>query len=151
MIKETFFNIKNSLFGRKNATRYEGGSLGDKPMYEGDYVELDSAMDSGARKKVVIKQFVMEEFEDIKEILDALRSGTTIALINIAPLKEKDIVELKRAVSKLKKTTDALQGDIAGFGDDYIVATPEFAFVQRGKSDEMSAMSDEDSSEEDNI
>ena len=127
-MKETFFNIKNSLFGRKQP-RYEGGS--DEPKYEGDYVELDAVADAATRKKVVVKQFLMEEFEDIKPILDSLRTGTTIALINISPLKQKDIVELKRAVNKLKKTCDALEGDIAGFGEDYIVATPEFAFVQR--------------------
>ena len=46
---------------------------------------------------------------------------------------EKDLVELKRAVNKLKKTTDAIDGDIAGFGDDWIVVTPSFATVHRGK------------------
>ena len=52
-------------------------------------------------------------------------------LINIKPLKEKDLVELKRAINKLKKTCDAMEGDIAGFGDDYIVITPSFAEIYR--------------------
>ena len=46
-------------------------------------------------------------------------------------LKDKDIIELKRAVNKLKKTCDAIEGDIAGFGDDWIVVTPSFAQVHR--------------------
>jgi len=60
-----------------------------------------------------------------------LREGTTIALINIRPLKDKDIIELKRAVNKLKKTCDAIEGDIAGFGEDWIVVTPSFAQIYR--------------------
>ena len=56
-------------------------------------------------------------------------------MINIKALKEKDIVELKRAVTKLKKTCDAIEGDIAGFGEDYIVAVPYFAEISRGKSE----------------
>lgn len=96
-----------------------------------DYVEINTEKDIGQKAKVVVKPFVIEEFEDIKETLDALREGYTIALVNIKPLKDKDIVELKRAVNKLKKTCDAIEGDIAGFGDDWIVVTPSFAHVYR--------------------
>jgi len=82
------------------------------------------------------KRFELISLEPLfTPVLDCLRNGSTIALINIAPLKNKDIVELKRAVNKLKKTCDALEGDLAGFGEDYIVATPEFAYVQRNKSE----------------
>src|SRR3989344_8317967 len=132
-MKEAFFKLKNTLFGRRNQTRYEGGAI--EKSSEGDYVELDSSAESAGRQRVAVRQFVMEDFEDIKPVLDSLRNGSTIALINIAPLKNKDIVELKRAVNKLKKTCDALEGDLAGFGEDYIVATPEFAYVQRNKSE----------------
>ncbi|MBW2981729.1 cell division protein SepF, partial [Candidatus Woesearchaeota archaeon] len=82
------------------------------------------------------RPFVIEDFDDIKPILDSLREGYTIALINIRPLKEKDLIELKRAINKLKKTTDAIEGDIAGFGEDYIVVTPSFASVHRSKGAE---------------
>ena len=79
----------------------------------------------------MVQPFVINEFQDIKPALDALREGYTIALINIKPLKDKDIVELKRAINKLKKTCDAMEGDIAGFGEDWIVVTPSFAQVHR--------------------
>lgn len=128
-MKETFLNIRNQL-----SRKFKGTSKTqefEEPVEE-EYVELGpEATSSEARKRVTVRPFVMEEFEDIKPILDSLRQGLTIALINIAPLKEKDIVELKRAVNKLKKTCDAIDGDIAGFGEDYIVATPEFASVHR--------------------
>jgi SepF-like predicted cell division protein (DUF552 family) len=80
----------------------------------------------------MVRPFVMEEFEDIKDVLDILREGSTIALINIKPLKDKDLVELKRAISKLRKTCEAIDGDIAGFGEDYVVAVPYFARIHRG-------------------
>src|SRR3989338_4455865 len=79
-----------------------------------NYVELESGSSSKEDKaKVLVRPFVMEEFEDIKPVLDVLREGTTIALINIKPLREKDLVELKRAISKLRKTCEAIEGDIA--------------------------------------
>ncbi len=94
------------------------------------YVEVDSASKED-RAKVTVRPFVMEEFEDIKGILDCLREGSTIALVNIKPLKDKDLIELKRAISKLRKTCEAIDGDIAGFGEDYVVAVPYFARIHR--------------------
>jgi len=99
---------------------------------EGDYVELNSDSED-IRSKVIVRPFVMKDFESIKPILDSLREGKTIALVNIRPLKDKDLIELKRAINKLKKTTDAIEGEIAGFGEDYIVVTPSFAQIYRTK------------------
>src|SRR3989338_2285961 len=84
-----------------------------------------------SKARVVVRPFVVEDFSDIKPALDAVREGYTIAMLNIKPLKEKDLVELKRAVSKLKKTCEAMEGDIAGLGEDWIVITPSFATVYR--------------------
>src|SRR3989338_4586557 len=98
-----------------------------------DYLELDPNAKAPAKAKVVVRPYLIKNVEDIKDPLDALREGYTIALINIKPLKDTDIIELKRAVNKLKKTCDAIEGDIAGFGDDWIVATPAFAKVYRNK------------------
>jgi len=95
-----------------------------------DYVELETEAGE-AKGKIIVRPFVIEDFSDIKGILDTLREGSTIALVNIKPLKDKDMIELKRAVNKLKKTTDAIEGDIAGFGEDYVVITPSFAKIYR--------------------
>src|SRR3989338_10007020 len=96
-----------------------------------DYVEIDAEANRDPKAKVLVRPFVITDFADIKPALDSLREGYTIALLNIRPLKEKDIIELKRAVNKLKKTCDAIEGDIAGFGEDWIVVTPNFAQVYR--------------------
>ncbi|MBU0461546.1 MAG: cell division protein SepF, partial [Nanoarchaeota archaeon] len=118
-MKGFFSRLKGKLRGE--ADDFEGG--------EGEnYVEIDSEPTHHAGKaKISVRPFVLEEFGDIKPVLDVLREGYTIALINIKPLKDRDLVELKRAVNKLKKTCDAVEGDIAGFGEDWIAITPSFA------------------------
>lgn len=103
------------------------------PSGEKEYVELDTSTKE-RRGKIIVRPFIINDFADIKEILEILREGSTIVLINIKPLKDKDLIELKRAINKLKKTTDAIEGDIAGFGDDYVIVTPSFAKVYRSKS-----------------
>ena len=96
-----------------------------------DYVEISHDSQGDKHSRILVRPFVIEEFGDIKPVLDCLREGYTIALVNIATLKEKDMIELKRVVNKLRKTCDAIDGDIAGFGEDWLVATPNFASVDR--------------------
>ena len=104
----------------------------DELSAEEGYVELDTE-GGDSHSRILVRPFQLDDFEDVKPILDSLREGYTIALVNIKPLKERDLVELKRAINKLKKTTDAIEGEIAGFGDDYIVVTPSFASIYRSK------------------
>jgi SepF-like predicted cell division protein (DUF552 family) len=120
---------------RSKLSGFLGGGEEPQEMKQGEqeYVELDTSSPSEAKGKVIVRPYVVETFEDIKAVLDSLREGSTIALVNIKSLREKDIIELKRAINKLKKTTDAISGDIAGFGEDYIVATPSFARIHRFK------------------
>ncbi|MBU1111559.1 MAG: cell division protein SepF [archaeon] len=117
--------------------KFSRPSSNDEEMLEDgeSYVEVGvHKAPTEDRSKVIVRPYVMEDFEDIKTVLDALREGNTVALINIKPLKDKDLIELKRAVNKLRKTCEAIDGDIAGFGEDYIVAVPYFARIHREKS-----------------
>lgn len=97
---------------------------------EAEYVEIDLGAED-KKSKVVVKPFVLRQFDDINNILNSLREGYTIAVIDIKPLKGKDVIELKRAISKIKKTAEAIQGSIAGFGENIIIVTPEFATISR--------------------
>jgi len=93
---------------------------------------LNVGMDgAGDKAKVIVRSFMLSDFEDLKPILDAVREGYTISLVNIKPLKDKDLIELKRAINKLKKTTEAIEGEIAGFGDDWITIVPNFATIYK--------------------
>jgi len=112
------FNLKK-LFGKE---------------YSDEYVEIDLNAAQSNDSKVVVKPFVLKEFEDINPILNSLREGYTIAIIDIKPLKTKDIIELKRAISKIKKTVDAIEGKIAGFGENVIIVTPQFADIHKASA-----------------
>lgn len=98
---------------------------------EADYVELDLSQQEAKKSKVLVRPFVLKTFDDVTPILNALREGYTIAVVDIKPIKNKDVIELKRAIAKIKKTTDALEGSIAGFGENIIIATPPFAEIYK--------------------
>src|SRR3989338_2765530 len=98
---------------------------------EGDYLEIETGGAEG-KAKILVKPFVLREFDDVKFVLETLRTGYTIALVDVKHLRDKDVFELKRAVSKIKKTCDALEGDIAGF-ENLIIVTPSFAKIYRGR------------------
>jgi len=110
------FNLKK-MFGKEESSD--------------DYVEIDLAQGDVKKEKIRVRPFTLRSYDDVNEILNALREGYTIAIVDIKPLKTKDVIELKRAVSKIKKTVDALEGSIAGFGEHTILATPDFAEVYR--------------------
>jgi len=97
---------------------------------ESEYIEIDLGKEI-KKSKIIVRPFVLKSFEDITPILNSLREGYTIAIIDIKPIKSKDIIELKRAISKIKKTIDALEGSIAGFGENIIIATPSFAEIHK--------------------
>ena len=120
-------NIKK-LFGGSNS--------------EEDYVEIDIDSAEPQQNKVMVRPYVLKSFDDITNILNSLREGYSIVVIDIKPLKTKDIIELKRAIGKIKKTVEALEGSIAGFGDNMIIATPSFARIHREQQENKKDKSD---------
>jgi len=94
-----------------------------------DYIEIDLEREE-PQNKVQVKVFVLKNYEDVNTILNALREGYTIAIIDFKVLKQKDPIELKRAVSKIKKTVDALEGSIAGH-ENIVIVTPSFAKIYK--------------------
>src|SRR3989344_789963 len=128
--------MKGFFMRLKDMMRPSSPQSMDVPDEDEGYVELSTDSGELGQSKVTVRPFVLEDFAGTKAVLDSLREGYTIALVNIKPLKDADIVELKRAINKLKKTCDAIDGDIAGFGEDYIVAVPSFAQIYRSKATE---------------
>ena len=105
-------------------------ALRDEDIGE-EYLEIDLGREEKEKNKVLVKLFVLKNYEEVNEILTALREGYTIAVIDIKILRQKDSIELKRAISKIKKTTDALEGSIAGFGENIVIVTPSFARIHK--------------------
>jgi SepF-like predicted cell division protein (DUF552 family) len=107
-----------------------------------EFIEIDLDQEK-SDSRVFVKTFILKVYEDINPILNALREGYTIAVIDIKILKSKDVVELKRAISKIKKTVEALEGKIAGFGENVVIATPSKVFeIQKGAAEESPAADD---------
>lgn len=104
-------------------------SAGDD-FSDSEYIEIDLGQEK-KEKKVLVKLFNLRQYDDINNILNALREGYTIAIIDMKTLRQKDSIELKRAISKVKKTVEALEGTIAGFGENIIIATPSFATIHK--------------------
>ena len=108
---------------------------GGEEDFSPEFIEIDLEKEK-SNSKVLVKTFVLKVYEDINPILNALREGYTIAVIDIKTLKSKDVVELKRAISKIKKTVEALEGKIAGFGENVVIATPSKVFdIQKGEAE----------------
>ncbi len=124
----------------KKAFKGSDDSVGD------EYLEIDLSQEK-KENKVVVKLFNLNDYDDSTNVLNALREGYTIAVIDIRILKKKDPIELKRAISKIKKTADALEGTIAGFGENIVVVTPSFAKIEKhvgksGKPEEKKGLED---------
>jgi SepF-like predicted cell division protein (DUF552 family) len=107
---------------------FSGGADNDETSP--DYLEIDLGKEE-EENKVLVKLFTLKQYDDVTNILNALREGYTIAVIDIKTLRQKDSVELKRAIAKIKKTTDALEGSIAGFGENMVIVTPSFAKIDK--------------------
>ena len=107
-----------------------------------EYVEIDLGREV-KKAKVIVRPFILKSFEDINPILNSLREGYTIAVIDIKQLRAKDVIELKRSISKIKKTADALEGSIAGFGENIIIVTPQFADIYKAPAKNEMATADD--------
>lgn len=103
---------------------------GSGDLSDEEYLEIDLGQERRDRK-VLVKLFNLRNYDDVNNILNALREGYTIVIVDMKTLRQKDSVELKRAISKVKKTVEALEGTIAGFGENIIIATPSFATVHK--------------------
>jgi SepF-like predicted cell division protein (DUF552 family) len=103
---------------------------GIKELEEEDFIELDTSSLETPSKKIPIKVDKLDDFSDSDRIQKLIREGS-IVLVKIKGLRSKDISELKRAIDKLRKTCIAINGDIAGIDEDWIIVTPNFAHVAR--------------------
>ncbi len=107
----------------------KSGDNETEEVIDDDFVELDAEM-TEKTQKVVIRAETLKEFEDIENVQEHLRNKHVV-WVNIKPLKNKDMADLKRAVKRLKKTVKAVEGDMAGVDEDWIVVCPSYAEIER--------------------
>ena len=63
----------------------------------------------------------------------SLRQGNFIAVLDVKFMKKMNPDYLKKVIGKIKKTSQAINGDIAGIGDNFIVATPPSVAIYRSE------------------
>jgi len=115
--------IFESIF-RKEETAGEGE----------DFIEVNTEGED--RKKVNIRIETLNDYRDVEEVQKMLREGN-IVFLRIKKIRERDLGELKRSVERLRKTSMAMNGDIIGIDEDYLILVPPFAKIFRGQSEEM--------------
>ncbi|MBI5332635.1 MAG: cell division protein SepF [Candidatus Aenigmarchaeota archaeon] len=94
-----------------------------------DYVEMthDEPM---SKQKIPIHIEKMNEYADSDRIQRKLREGA-VMLVNVKDFRDKNISELKRAIERIKKTCDAVGGDVIGVSNDWLIVCPANAHVER--------------------
>jgi SepF-like predicted cell division protein (DUF552 family) len=101
------------------------------------FVELDQTS-TDTKQRVNVRIEDLEDYRDVEVIQRLVREGN-IVFLKIKSLREKNIGELKRAVQKLRKGSIAMNGDIVGVDDNFLVLCPQFARVYRQGPEEVKA------------
>ncbi|MCA9458973.1 MAG: cell division protein SepF [Nanoarchaeota archaeon] len=117
-----------AFFKRKQEEEYVEDSSEDYLSIS----ELDTKT-STEEKIVDVRVFVLDDYENIRDILDIIRGEKTICLIDIHLLRNKDPDELRRAIDKLKKTVNAVNGELVGFHENWVMASPNKVHIHKGK------------------
>ena len=89
----------------------------------------------GGGAPVSIQSMTNTDTKDIKKTISQIKSLEKVGC-EIIWVAVKD-AESAKAISKIKKTVDALEGSISGFGSNIIIATPEFAEIYKSKKPEI--------------
>lgn len=100
----------------------------EKPK-EDEFLEID-AEKLKEERQVNVRIETLESYADADRIQNLVREGNVVFL-RIKQLRMKDISELKRSVDKLRKTCMAMNGDIVGVDEDFLIITPSFARIYR--------------------
>jgi hypothetical protein len=114
-------SIKDKLFGSFKSEKTEEGE---------DTVEVTPEIEEG---KVNVRIENLRDYTDTDRVQQLMREGNVVFL-KIKELRSKDINELKRAVDKLRKTCTAMNGDIVGVDEDFLIITPKSVSIYRGKA-----------------
>jgi hypothetical protein len=107
-----------------------GKLKGEEEETGDEFLEVAGEAEAG---QVNVRIETLKDYSDADRVQNLIREGSVVFL-NIRDLREKDITELKRAVEKLKKTCTAMNGDMVGVDEDFLIITPTFAKIYRGKA-----------------
>lgn len=98
-----------------------------------DYIELKLADEYGAEADVVersVKVCKLKGFADVDETAREL-SGGNIVILDMKPLADRSVNELKHAVEEIKDVSLSMGGDIAGLSEYHLILTPPRIKIER--------------------
>jgi len=98
---------------------------------KGEFIEIETEGEDRRRINVRIEN--LNDYRDVEEIQKRVREGNVVFL-RIKKMRERDIGELKRVVERLRKTTIAMNGDIIGVDEDFLILTPPSVKIYRGET-----------------
>lgn len=104
----------------------------DKPkeMSEEEFIEIKSEGETQGKMNIRVES--LNDYTDVEGIQRHLREGNIIFL-RIKRMRERDLGELKRCVERLKRTCIAMNGDMIGVDEDYLILTPSVVSIYRGE------------------
>ena len=106
--------ILGKLGGRKQDVDIED-YLDELGLEEGDLLEEQADM--------WVLSYALEDLSDVEDIFGELRKGNQI-ILNIEPLRKKNKVKLRQAISELKGQVHDINGDIVALSQEKILVTP---------------------------
>ncbi len=93
-----------------------------------EYTEL--VMDEAEIAHVPIVVDRLENFTDSDRVARYLREGK-IVFVRIGDFKNTNVDELRRTVSKIRNVVQAVDGDLVGIRDEWIIVAPSVARIER--------------------
>lgn len=116
-----------------------GQSAGEYVSDAEEYVRLEPEADFATGLNAPERQvsvYKLRGFSDVDSCTSQLSDGN-IVLLDIKPLAERSMTELKHAIDEIKEVCISMGADIAGIGENHLILTPPNVKILRTKGDEF--------------
>lgn len=97
-----------------------------------DFIEIEKPAEEGD-SRLLVQVERLQNFADADRVQRKLREGAVL-LIKVRDLRTRDVSELRRALERIKRTCHAIDGDIAGLGEDWVLASGSGARLHRDEA-----------------
>ena len=111
--------------------QFQGGTARSHTNLD-DYVEIE--IQEGVPEEMGVGKYVkvckLSGFADVDISARELSNGNVV-ILDIKPLAEKSMNELKHAVDEMKEIVSSMGGDIAGLSEYLLILTPPYMKIER--------------------
>jgi len=102
-----------------------------------DYVRLEPEEDFATginAPERYVSVYKLRGFSDVDGCTSQLSDGNVV-LLDIKPLADRSVTELKHAIDEIKDICLSMGSDIAGIGENHLILTPPNVKILRTKGD----------------